>query len=386
LALAYPDKTGAATWHAEWAALSALGAIDAEWRALCARALQPNIFYDPDFAGAAAPVFGTDTGAVLVRDDAGTLIGVFPTRRDPRRYGIPFGVITSWTHSYAPLGLPLVDRDQAAAALRGFLEHLACDMRQRFLLMPLLPRNGAFADALAEALTICGLPCAEFNIHARAMLRPTGDRGGYIAHAINRTRRKNIARMRNRLVDRGDLVHETARDDNEVPLFLTDFLALEASGWKGRAATAAACHPDIRQFVTRAMTALGARGGAEFDRLRIGNRTIAATIVLRSGDTAWAWKIAYDEEFSRYSPGVQLMIAVTQRLLSDRGVVTADSCATPDHPMIDNIWRERLALSDRLIALRPGDAAGFRIACGLESLRRGAIGAVRSLRAKTQRG
>ena len=37
-----------------------------EWRDLARRALEPNVFYDPAFALAAAPVFGADAGAVLV--------------------------------------------------------------------------------------------------------------------------------------------------------------------------------------------------------------------------------------------------------------------------------------------------------------------------------
>ena len=84
-------------------------------------------------------------------------------------------------------------------------------------------------------------------------------------------------------------------------------------------------------------------------------RAIAAIVTLRSGDAAWCWKIAYDEAFARYSPGVQLLLDVTEALLADPRIARADSCATPDHPMIDHIWRERLSLSDRLmcVALRP---------------------------------
>ncbi len=43
-----------------------LNAIADEWRELAARALMPNVFYEPAFALAAAPVFGRDAGAVLV--------------------------------------------------------------------------------------------------------------------------------------------------------------------------------------------------------------------------------------------------------------------------------------------------------------------------------
>jgi CelD/BcsL family acetyltransferase involved in cellulose biosynthesis len=107
-------------------------------------------------------------------------------------------------------------------------------------------------------------------------------------------------------------------------------------------------------------------------------------VTLRSGASAWGWKIAYDEDFARFSPGVQLLLDVTQGLLDDPGVVRADSCATADHPMIDHIWRERLALADRLVSVAPGNAVRFALACRLEPLRRAAIGAAKALRDKVR--
>jgi hypothetical protein len=47
--------------------------------------------------------------------------------------------------------------------------------------------------------------------------------------------------------------------------------------------------------------------------------------------------------------------------------------------MIDHVWRERLALSDRLIALRPS-AMPFALACWIETLRRSAMAAARAFR------
>jgi DNA-binding transcriptional LysR family regulator len=103
-------------------------------------------------------------------------------------------------------------------------------------------------------------------------------------------------------------------------------------------------------------------------------------VTLRSGDAAWCWKIAYDETFSRASPGVQLLLDVTDDLLADASVARADSCATADHPMIDHIWRERLALSDRLMCVAKCDPTLFGHLCRLESLRRSALSAVKRLR------
>jgi hypothetical protein len=104
---------------------------------------------------------------------------------------------------------------------------------------------------------------------------------------------------------------------------------------------------------------------------------------LRSGRAAWFWKIAYDESVARFSPGVLLTLALTEELLEDAAVAHADSCATADHPMIDHVWRERLPLCDRLIAVRP--QAPFARARYLEAVRSLAIAQAKSLRDRLRR-
>ena len=49
--------------------------------------------------------------------------------------------------------------------------------------------------------------------------------------------------------------------------------------------------------------------------LTIDDRPIAAAITLFSGDRAWFWKTAYDEEHARCSPGVQLALDVPVNVL-----------------------------------------------------------------------
>ena len=154
---------------------------------------------------------------------------------------------------------------------------------------------------------------------------------------------------------------------------------LEASGWKGVAGTAIVDDPAIKAFVQTAVAALAAEGHARIDRMMLDGRAIAATVTLQSGDTAWCWKIAYNEGMARFSPGVQLICELTEQLAADRRVARTDSCATADHPMIDHVWRERLTLSDRLIALKPS-AMPFSLACGIESLRRYGIATAKDLR------
>lgn len=372
-------------WRAYWRPLASLAAIGDEWRVLAARALQPNVFYEPDFALPAAAVFGENAGAVLVRGDDGTLRGLFPTRHDHYRYPVLPGAAAGWTHPYAPLGLPLIDRDCAPEVLKAWLAHLCDEQGLRFLLLPLVPDDGAVAQALRDSLRERGLLCAAFGSHRRALLAPGEERDSYIARAINAKTRKELARKQRRLSDLGEVAHDAATDPLAVRAALQDFLALEEKGWKGRAGTAAAQDTALRRFIESAVVGLARRGQARADSLSVSGQPVAVTVLLRSGTCAWLWKIAYDEAVARLSPGVQLTRDVTAALLRDETLATTDSCATADHPMIDHLWRERLALSDLLISLRPNDHAAFRIACSLEALRRNARNAARFIRDKVVR-
>ena len=154
-------------------------------------------------------------------------------------------------------------------------------------------------------------------------------------------------------------------------------------GWKGKAGTAAAFHDDIRSFITAAVNGLAAEGKVAINRIFIDGSAIAVTIMLRSADTAWFWKIVYDENFAQHSPGVVLTFAVTEDLVEDTTLIRTDSCAAANHPMIDHIWRERLTLCDRLIAVRP--LASFASVRRLEMLRNAAIAAAKAVRSQMHR-
>jgi CelD/BcsL family acetyltransferase involved in cellulose biosynthesis len=373
-------------FRVEWRPLAELATFAAEWRALAGRALEPNAFYEPAFALAAAPVFGCEVGAGLVWSRTSPkLLGLFPARVERRRYGIKLPVLVGWTHPYGPLGTPLVDRDAAVPVIAAWLEHVADHpLLPPRLLLPFLPAEGPLAHAFASALAARGGRSVDFARHRRALLAPGDARTDYLERALPARKRKELRRQRRRLGDRGVVMVGISGEPEVVASGLRDFLGLEASGWKGRAKTAARAYPAVREFVEHAVTQLSAEGKAQIARLFVDSRAVAAIVVLRSGDCTWCWKIAYDERMAQASPGVQLLLDVTKGLLADTGVTSADSCATADHPMIDHIWRERLPLADRFMQVSTQRSAVFRLACTLESLRRAAENAAKALRDRLQ--
>lgn len=369
----------------EWRSLAELAGVGDEWRALARRAVEPNVFYEPAFALAAAPALAPDAGAVLVRaTDQQQLIGLFPCRAEMRRYGVRLPLLAGWAHEYGPLGTPLVDAEALHPAVAAFLDHVADDPKlPKLLRMAYQVEDGPVAMALITAIAQRGGRSARFGQHQRALLAPAKDRAGYLDAALGRKKRKELGRQRRRLDEAGGLQLTFARTPAEAADALVDFLALEARGWKGAAGTAAAQSDAIRRFMESAVAGLAAQGQARVARLVHAGRAIATGVLLTSCRGAWFWKIAHDEDAARASPGVQLTLDLTDAVLHDGDIAWCDSCATADHAMIDSIWRERRPMVDLLCALEPG--IDFAVARRLEALRRGTIAAARRIRALTAR-
>ena len=383
---AVADRYAASSLAVEWRNLSELESIVDEWRDLATRVLEPNVFYEPAFALPATRIFGRDAGALLVWSGTSPrkLLGFFPSRIETRRYGLKLPVLVGWTNPYAPLGTPLVEREAAEPVIAAWLAYLADDPElPGLVLLPFLPTDGPFATALDAIVRRAQMPVADFNLYQRAQLVPDGDRLFYVERTVGQHRHKELRRYVRRLGDIGALLFTTATEPETVAGAIEDFFKLETRGWKGKAGTAAALHDDIRNFISSAVNGLAAEGKVAINRIFIDGSAIAVTIMLRSADTAWFWKIVYDEKFAQHSPGVVLAFAVTEDLVEDTTLVRADSCAAADHPMIDHVWRDRLTLCDRLIAVRP--QASFSSVRRLEMLRNAAIAAAKAVRNQMHR-
>jgi CelD/BcsL family acetyltransferase involved in cellulose biosynthesis len=374
------DRYAINSFSVEWRWLADLIPVADAWRELAARALEPNAFYEPGFALAAAAVFGRDVGAVLVWSGTSPrkLLGFFPAQVNERRYGVRLPVLAGWTHPYAPLGTPLVEPDAAEPVIAAWLAHVAGNPSlPGLVLLPLMTEEGAFASALGACLRRTQMPHADFARHQRALCVPGDNRSFYLEHALSAHRQRELRRNARRLAGLGAVVFTAVSEPASIAEAIDDFFALEASGWKGKAGSAAAYDDGIGGFVRTALPALAGEGKAAINRILLDGRAVAAAITLYSGDTAWYWKTAYDEGLARHAPGMLLTAALTEELADNVAIARTDSCATPGNAM-EIVWSERLALCDRLIAVRP--EAPFAYACALEKLRGAAIAAAKTVR------
>ena len=362
------------------------------WLDLMGRALEANVFLDPDFALPAAQHLDVRRrpSLILVWADAARgptdLLAVWAVvdRAGPGR-----ALAVSWLHEFSTLGMPLLDGERADAALRALLRWAAKGVPgARGLVVRAMPADGPTAAALRRAAAGAGHAVAVLDSVERAVLRRGSPRAGLAA--LSAKGAKDLRRQRRRLAERGALAYTSARDGDALRSGVERFLALEAAGWKGAAGTALLARTGHTAFARTTSRLLGPRGLWRVDSLALDGEPIAMALLLRAGSVDFLWKIAYREDAARLSPGVQLVLHITEAQLGDAAVSLTDSCAVPRHPMIDRLWRDRLRLEDIAVASRPGPSRTFAAAVaaerGLRRLRGALKRAVVALRKVRRRG
>ncbi len=353
----------------EWRSLRDMGVVRLAWQNLVERAIEPNVFCDPSFCESAALHIAADRQLafllVWATDGSGrneedvdhrwpdnALLGLFPVLW-PRLSLMP-GQVRGWRSAFAPLGTPLVDARRARATLGALLDWLG-KRGPHFggLHLCKLDEDGPFATILRDVAVTRGLSIRRFEGHHRAVLNHRS--WAEAEDAINPRKLKELRRQQRRLAELGMISVEHRTEPRAVRDGIELFLALEASGWKGREQTALLSDTRTSSFVRALSRGLARNGRMRVVLMWLDNKVIAAALLMESGDRSWLWKISYDETYARFSPGVQLVLDITRHQLTRNGIVVTDSCAIPDHPMIDALWRDRMPVGDWMIATaKPG--------------------------------
>ncbi len=191
--------------------------------------------------------------------------------------------------------------------------------------------------------------------YARAMLvlNPQRDGDAYLKEHIRPKKYKEYNRLLRRLAERGTVQCAYHSAPHTIHAAFERLLTLEASGWKGKRGTAIAQSPSISSMMQALLAQVHSAGQVAIFELYCDAQLIASGIVLFSGTTGYFYKMAYDEAFSAYSPGVLLTLELTKHLHTIEGLERVDSCALPHHPLIDHIWKQRQELRHLIIALTP---------------------------------
>lgn len=358
--------------HAPFAVVGAylapedLAAIEADWRDLAADAAEPNPFYAPDLLTPALSAFAdADVRIASVRDAGGRLVAFAPVAPLRGYSRFPVRYLSTWMHPHCFFAAPLVRKgceEASLAALFDLVESGGAFFRFRHL--------DAEGPIYRAAVAVAGRTrrlSADSNRYERALLKGGFQTETYLQNALRGKKRKELRRLRNRLEEDGAVAFETLGDGGALAAWTLDFLALEAAGWKGREGTALAGDPASSKFFADALVAALGKGALRFHRLTHGGKPIAMIVNFIEAGAGYSFKIAYDEAYARYSPGVMLEIEMMAALEREPGLAFIDSCARRDHPMINSLWCERRAIAALNVSRRDAPSKFlFRILTGLE--------------------
>jgi CelD/BcsL family acetyltransferase involved in cellulose biosynthesis len=356
----------------------------AEWWDLFMHSIEANVFYSPPFYFAARKhLTPSDDMVVLIvkaidRSAPGrepTWCGFFPMVRRRRWRGIPANVLTMHSHDYCFLRTPLIRSDAAREVIDLFWNWVRFESGASLIDVPDQTGDGAYHAHLVEGMSRAGLRPTMASTRVRALLCPAENAEAYLRESISGGKLKELRRLERRLREQeGELLFRSLGPDEDPSDAIERFLLVEKSGWKEREGTALACRPAHADFFREAAMELHQRGHLRLNFLEGKTGVIAGKCNLVAKNAAYAFKIGFAEEFARFSPGVQLEIDNIRRFHAEIDLPWMDSCADPDHPMIDHLWRDRRSIHSWWVPLNRWGASIVALFPWVASMRKGLRG------------
>ncbi len=308
-------------------------------------AIEANPFYLPGFLLPWVEFFGDGHEQCLVWEDSSRRMhGMLPLMSD-RRSPVP-GVcfIDALKNEYLYQTVPLVRRGSEAKVVTSLAQVRKGSLRtvigRKVLGIRILESgiDSPFFVELSTARMFDGVKGVTIFPTDRAVLRPGYSYEEHLTRTISKKHRKDAARKRSKLESElgGVLQFEVTIAPQEERI--EEFLALEASGWKGRCGSAIKELPQVKAF----FKAMSARmcNLCELHTLSVAGRPIAMMHVLRSGDAYFAYRLGVDERVHTHSPGALLLMEITRRMLDECKFSLFDSCATSSSELFRRQWSE----------------------------------------------
>src|SRR5665648_480738 len=318
----------------------ALADVDApfidRWRALANRpGITPNPFADVDFLRPAVAYLPEARGMRLfVGEDDGDLLWLMPLVPTSRMGGVPMlpGLRNFFAHNW--LGQPLIVAGQESAAASALLRYLSDNRRAFWLRLHMLDADDKFARSLLE-----GAGHALVDVGSRGVVVRRPEPTYLSGHNLNKQLRK-----KRRSFERSSGKTLEVVDCSADPHAVDDFLALEASGWKGRAGSAFATQPGHAEFLKQICGNFRDSGRLRMYALRAGDQNLGMKLMLTANDTLFDFAIAYDEQYASLSPDLQLQVEGFQLFHDQPQFQMMDSCSDPANAMANRLFPDRRSL------------------------------------------
>ena len=330
------------------------------WDDLAEHSVEPNVFYSPDLLLPALENLrpaGQWKFVVIKSRDRGApnrppeWCGFFPLVEKRRLRGVPVRNLQFLKHDFCFLRTPLIRQEGAAEILSLFVDWLLHESNVSVIDLAEQSGDGSYHVLLADEFHRRGMRPWITGVYGRAFMRRAESDDAFLRASISSGKLKDLRRLERRLGEDGPLRFESLTPDGDLEGALEKFLKLENSGWKKTTGTAIDCSDDDRAFFKTACRSLFQRGRLRLHFLWAGDTLVAAKCNFLATPGSFAFKIAFLEDKARFSPGVQLEIDNVRRFHAEPDLQWMDSCADPDHPMIDHLWQDKRMIQSWVLPL-----------------------------------
>lgn len=326
------------------------------WKALESVAIEPNAYLSPNFVLPALKHLEPQARVriFLIEHKVGSTyrlvgLGVFRISSGTRRFPLPHLCAYLSEHSYLS-GL-LLDRAVAQPALEALFNYVRSQSwRWHGILFERCWSDGPTADMIRQYAGSKQRTLRTLDEQPRAVLHLPLDSGTHMAR-LSSSLTQNIKRRSRRLQEQGPMIWRAHRQNGVPAAAVEAFLALEHQGWKGENGTSMRAVASNEAFFHDMVGRFAAEGRAIFTELTVNDQVIVSTSNFVSGNAGFAFKVGWNPEYAKMSPGVLCEAEFLRAAGSTCPDLNFfDSGASPGSYM-DDIWPDRRILNSTCIAM-----------------------------------
>ena len=266
---------------------------------------EPNAFATVEFISAAVQAFSVDPLVLLIHDD-NNLVGVGAFERKIGTRAFPFPHLVSFMSEHSFSGGIMIHEGQKPYVMSVLLEIMSG------WISPLggfeIPKMYIGSDThrcLSLAASNMYIECEVLGVYSRSVLRIKDRTDKELTDILGSKRVLDNTRNKRKLtaLGIGGLSWRSFR--GEIPKSVVEsFLRIENTGWKKTEQTALGSTQAGRRFFNNLICNFQKSNRVLFTELCIGGRVIASTVNFLIRDVGFAFKIAVDDEFKKFSIGI----------------------------------------------------------------------------------
>lgn len=345
-----------------------------EWKQLEQESLSGNAFLSPEFVLSMADVRPAHNQPIILacrnqRQNRLIGLGVFDQVKATRALPLPHWISIHCPHSFRS-GLLVAEnsRTEFYQLLTNFLtqkqdELLGIEFRNLRLKSQWAQELRDYAAEHRGSFRL--LPESESPAVDLQLLPEEG-----LSALWSSSRRKSIRKNQNRLSKYGPIQFRLVEKRTEFEAALNHFLRLEEASWKGSLGTALQSSQNDLKFIRQLIQQAKRSDYLVISQLLTGEDVVATALNFRSGRELFAFKIAWNDQFEKCSPGILHEVALVDHIISRKlPFDRIDSCSSAGS-YLEKLWPDRVAIGSGMLSMSTLARGTGKVISQLQSLKR----------------